>query len=97
MFKYINNSIPIFGTPSFDKAYSNGTNASERVDGLEALIHGLVGHLHKVGLVEDLERTLGRYLDHGGQMPIVALIAVGRLHKHGILRQAFGEDLTVLV
>lgn len=90
-------SIPIFGAPSLDKANADGAYTSEGIDGLEALIDGHVGHVHEVGLVEDLELTLGRYLDNGGQVPIVPLVAIRRLHKHGVFGEAFGEHLTVLV
>jgi hypothetical protein len=89
--------LPVLGAPAFDETDADGADARESIDGLESLVDGLVGELHKVGLVEYLQATTRRYLDHRGQMPIVALIAIRTLHEHRILAEAFGEHLAVLV
>ena len=88
---------PVFSAPALHETNPNGAYSGEGIDGLEALVDGLVGELHKLRLVEDLEAAAGRNLDHRGQMPLVPLVAVGRLHEHRILAEALGEHLAALV
>jgi hypothetical protein len=89
--------LPIFGSPSFHEADSDSAYSRESIYSFVALINGLVGHLYKVGFVEDLQVAAGRNFNNSGQVPIVALITIRALHEYGIVAETFGEDLSVLV
>ena len=55
---------PIFRTPPFDEAHSDGTHPGQLVNGFKTLVHGLGEERSKLLVVEDLEVTTGRNFAH---------------------------------
>lgn len=93
-------------SPAFDKRDSNGTEASQRVNGVKA-IWNTFGQLgREFSVTEDLQVAATGdlkkislyirgpvYLNYGSSMPTVSLITVWRLNIDGMSAETLDEDL----
>lgn len=78
----------VLGSPTLHERHTNRTHLRQLVDSFETMINALGQQLCKLPVVEDLQRTSGRYLTHGGGVEPVVVITVSTLDEDGGVRQA---------